>query len=110
MPDNLPEVTRIIKSMLGDDYNYDSTVSSSDFCAHHGLHLVILFSSETPKSMVIQCVQNSFRALYRTFTECCFIEDKGDIVFYKNRKGEAARIVADDVDCITSTVSGSTFA
>ncbi|KAF9453348.1 delta-12 fatty acid desaturase [Macrolepiota fuliginosa MF-IS2] len=63
---NLPQVTQIIKSVLGDDYNYDST--------------------------------NTFRALYRTFTQCCFIEDQGDIVFYKNRKGEAARIVADGVD------------
>lgn len=92
MTDNLPEVTRIIKSMLGDDYNYDSTVSLSDFCPHHSVFF------ETSKSMVTQCIQNTFRALYRTFTECCFIEDKGDIVFYKNRKGEAARVVADDID------------
>ncbi|KAF7762132.1 hypothetical protein Agabi119p4_8725 [Agaricus bisporus var. burnettii] len=63
---NLPQVTQIIKSVLGDDYNYDST--------------------------------NSFRALYRTFTQCCFIEDEGDIVFYRNSKGETARVVADDVD------------
>lgn len=41
--------------------------------------------------------QNTFRALYRTFTECCFIEDEGDIVFYKNGKGETARAVADDI-------------
>jgi len=63
---NLPQVTQIIKSILGDDYNYDST--------------------------------NTFRALYRTFTQCCFIEDEGDIVFYKNSKGEAARVVADDIN------------
>lgn len=35
--------------------------------------------------------QNTFRALYRSFTECCFIEDEGDIVFYKNKDGHAAR-------------------
>ncbi|KAF7308817.1 Delta-12 fatty acid desaturase [Mycena kentingensis (nom. inval.)] len=39
---------------------------------------------------------NSFRALYRTFTQCCFIEDDGDIVFYKNKDGVAARSLATD--------------
>ncbi|KAJ7180619.1 delta-12 fatty acid desaturase [Mycena filopes] len=39
---------------------------------------------------------NSFRALYRTFTQCCFIEDSGDIVFYKNKHGKAARVLAAD--------------
>ncbi|KAG6840653.1 hypothetical protein C0991_005332 [Blastosporella zonata] len=39
---------------------------------------------------------NTFRALYRTFTECCFIEDDGDVVFYKNRDGKAARVLAPD--------------
>ncbi|KAJ3925446.1 MAG: delta-12 fatty acid desaturase [Lentinula lateritia] len=37
---------------------------------------------------------NSFRALYRAFTECEFIEDEGDIAFYKNRQGRANRVVA----------------
>ncbi|KAF8057365.1 delta-12 fatty acid desaturase [Lyophyllum atratum] len=39
---------------------------------------------------------NTFRALYRTFTECCFIEDDGDIIFYKNKHGKAARVLAED--------------
>ncbi|KAJ7701503.1 delta-12 fatty acid desaturase [Mycena rosella] len=34
---------------------------------------------------------NCFRALYRSFTECTFIEDEGDIVFYKNRLGKTGR-------------------
>ncbi|KAF9017583.1 delta-12 fatty acid desaturase [Hymenopellis radicata] len=34
---------------------------------------------------------NSFWALYRTFRECCFVEDDGDILFYKNRKGQSTR-------------------
>ncbi|KAJ7281581.1 delta-12 fatty acid desaturase [Mycena rebaudengoi] len=38
----------------------------------------------------------TFRALYRTFTQCCFIEDDGDIVFYKNKDGKAARVLAHD--------------
>jgi hypothetical protein len=29
--------------------------------------------------------------LYRSFTQCLFIEDEGDIVFYKNKHGIAAR-------------------
>lgn len=39
--------------------------------------------------------QNTFRALYRTFTQCCFIEDDGDIVFYKNKDGKAQRVLAE---------------
>ncbi|EMD31908.1 hypothetical protein CERSUDRAFT_109092 [Gelatoporia subvermispora B] len=58
-----PEVTRAIREVLGEDYNYDST--------------------------------NSFYALYRSFTECCFVEEEGEIVFYKNRYGDAAREVAE---------------
>ncbi|KAL0570122.1 hypothetical protein V5O48_011838 [Marasmius crinis-equi] len=38
---------------------------------------------------------NTFRALYRNFVQCEFVEDEGDIVFYKNREGEAARFVAE---------------
>ena len=41
--------------------------------------------------------QNSFYALYRSFTECVFVEEDGDIIFYKNARGEAAREVADGV-------------
>lgn len=41
--------------------------------------------------------QNSFAALYRSFTECVFVEEEGDIVFYKNSRGEAARQLAEGV-------------
>ncbi|KAK6978221.1 delta-12 fatty acid desaturase [Favolaschia claudopus] len=37
-----------------------------------------------------------FRALYRSFTECAFVEDEGDIIFYKNTKGEAVRFLEGD--------------
>ncbi|KAL1696384.1 fatty acid desaturase-domain-containing protein [Schizophyllum commune] len=56
---NGPEITKAIKSVLKDDYNYDSTPS--------------------------------FYALYRSFTQCQFIENEGSIVFYKNRQGKAVR-------------------
>lgn len=89
--------------MLGDDYNYDSTVSFKRllYTSLAPIIISVLFSLSGKTSQhrwFLKCVQNTFRALYRTFTECCFIEDKGDIVFYKNRKGEAARVVADDID------------
>ena len=39
--------------------------------------------------------QNTLYALYRSFSECCFIEDEGEIVFYKNSHGLAARELAE---------------
>ena len=29
--------------------------------------------------------------MWRSFTQCTFIEDEGDIVFFKNQQGEAVR-------------------
>ncbi|GLB39262.1 putative fatty acid desaturase [Lyophyllum shimeji] len=58
---NGPQITKAIKTVLKDDYNYDSTPS--------------------------------FYALYRSFTNCQFIEEEGDIIFYKNKYGMAAREV-----------------
>jgi omega-6 fatty acid desaturase (delta-12 desaturase) len=46
--------------------------------------------------LILRGIQNTLRALYRTFTQCCFIEDDGDIVFYKNRDGKVKRALADD--------------
>ena len=40
---------------------------------------------------------NIFRALWRSFTECVFVEDEGDIVFYKNKDGAAQRALAKTV-------------
>jgi omega-6 fatty acid desaturase (delta-12 desaturase) len=37
-----------------------------------------------------------FRALYRSFTQCCFIEDEGDVIFYKNSKGKAQRFLSEE--------------
>jgi len=41
---------------------------------------------------------NTWRALYRSFTECQFVEDDGDIIFYKNSKGERVRKVAGEAE------------
>ncbi|KAI0072548.1 hypothetical protein K474DRAFT_1628832 [Panus rudis PR-1116 ss-1] len=35
-------------------------------------------------------------ALWRSFTQCTFIEPEGDVVFFKNQKGEPMRIVIDE--------------
>lgn len=58
---NGPQITDAIKTVLKDDYNYDSTPS--------------------------------FYALWRSFTQCLFIEEDEDIAFYKNKHGEALRVV-----------------
>ncbi|KAF8638483.1 hypothetical protein AX17_002172 [Amanita inopinata Kibby_2008] len=83
---NQPQVTEAIKRVLKEDYNYDSTVRRQ--------FGVLLFTSWSHDSH--DQTQNSFRALFRTFTQCCFIEDDGDIVFYKNMHGRAARFLVDD--------------
>lgn len=66
--------------MLKEHYNYDSTVSN--FCALCANDMLIP-------------LQNTFFALYRSFTECVFIEEDGAIVFYKNKHGHSQRDVAE---------------
>jgi omega-6 fatty acid desaturase (delta-12 desaturase) len=34
---------------------------------------------------------NTFRALYRSFSECLFVEDQGDVVFYNDKTGMPKR-------------------
>jgi len=54
---------------------------------------------------------NTFRALYRSFAQCEFVEDEGDIVMWKNRNGEVARRImgedeipdSSDTESITTT-------
>jgi hypothetical protein len=36
-------------------------------------------------------LQNTFYALWRSFTQCIFVEEEGGIVFYKDKHGEQAR-------------------
>lgn len=38
---------------------------------------------------------NLFYALWRSFNECVFVEDEGDVLFYKNMQGELNRQVAE---------------
>ncbi|KAF9511027.1 hypothetical protein BS47DRAFT_1373161 [Hydnum rufescens UP504] len=41
---------------------------------------------------------SSLRAYYRTFTQCLFVEDEGDIVFYKNKQGKRVRKAAGEAE------------
>nr|BAL02933.1 delta-12 fatty acid desaturase [Pholiota nameko] len=77
---------------------------SHDHVAHH-LFSSIPFYNQPQVTEAIKKVlkddhnydsTNTFRALYRTFTQCCFIEDDGDIVFYKNKDGKLSRVLAAD--------------
>ena len=53
---------------------------------------------------------NTFRALYRSFTQCEFVEDEGGIVMWKNRKGEAARKVLGEAESSnTQSIVASTL-
>lgn len=61
---NGPQITKVLKLVLSEDYNYDPTPS--------------------------------FYALWRSFTKCIFVEEDGDIIFYKDKNGKAARQLAED--------------
>lgn len=41
---------------------------------------------------------NTFRALWRSFTKCVFVEDEGEVVFYKDMQGETLREVAESIE------------
>ena len=82
---NGPEITKHVREVLKDDYNFDSTVSP-----HTALFIHV--------TLLIR-VQNTAYALWRSFTQCLFIEDEheaGGIVFYKNKHGEQARQLTPD--------------
>ena len=81
---NGPEITKAIRLVLGDSYNYDSTVRC-------------FIATFPASSLTINIIQPTFYALYRSFTECIFVEEVGDILFYKNKDGVAQRKVADFV-------------
>lgn len=38
------------------------------------------------------------RALWRSFTHCLFVEDEGNIVFFKDTAGNAHRVVSAELD------------
>jgi len=40
-----------------------------------------------------QTDENCWKSLFKSYSQCRFVEDEGDVVFYKNAKGKAARAV-----------------
>jgi len=77
---------------------------SHDHVAHHFLSMIPFYNApkvtEAIKPVLGEWYNrdttNSFRALYRSFSQCCFIEETGDIVFYKDRNGVVGRELAAD--------------
>ncbi|KAH7890990.1 delta-12 fatty acid desaturase [Phlebopus sp. FC_14] len=75
---------------------------SHDHVAHHFFTLAPFYN--LPE--ITRCIKpvlgaeynydstNAFRALHRAFTECVFIEDDGEVLFYKNIEGRAVRKLA----------------
>ncbi|KAF5313871.1 hypothetical protein D9619_013113 [Psilocybe cf. subviscida] len=77
---------------------------SHDHVAHHLFSSIPFYNQPLVTEAIKKVLKddhnydssNTFRALYRTFTQCCFIEDDGDIIFYKNKDGKAQRVLAAD--------------
>ncbi|KAF7336670.1 Acyl-lipid omega-3 desaturase (Cytochrome b5), endoplasmic reticulum [Mycena venus] len=75
--------------------------ASHDHIAHHLFSSIPFYNQPQVTERIKPLLKNhynydstnTFRALYRSFTQCRFIEDDGDIAFYKNKDGEAARTV-----------------
>ncbi|KAF8324729.1 fatty acid conjugase, partial [Cantharellus anzutake] len=40
---------------------------------------------------------NTYRSIWRNFTQCQFVEDEGDVVFYRDRKGVPTRVMEGSV-------------
>ena len=54
-----------------------------------------------PPACTLTHAQNTFYALYRSFTQCVYVDDDEPVVFYRNRRGEAVRDVArDELACL----------
>jgi hypothetical protein len=89
--DNQPQVTLALKTLLGPDYMYDSTVT-------------LVLASKDKTCTDASHVQPVYRAVYRAFTQCYFVEDDDEVVFYKDKNGRQGRQLArDSVLNITKT-------
>ncbi|TFK53584.1 hypothetical protein OE88DRAFT_1655769 [Heliocybe sulcata] len=83
---------------------------SHDHIAHHLFSRIPFYNQPEVTKQLIRVLKehynydstNTFRALYRSFTECCFIEDEGDIVFYKNQDGVPQRELKEEDEDVDS--------
>ena len=69
-------VAHHVSSKIPHYHAWEATDALRALFAKHGIHL--------------QGRPGSWGEVYRVFRECKFVEDEGDIVFYKNARGLAA--------------------
>ncbi|KNE87543.1 hypothetical protein PSTG_19072, partial [Puccinia striiformis f. sp. tritici PST-78] len=50
--------------------------------------------------------ENCYKSLWRCYTQARFVEDEGDVVFFKNAKGQAARRLFNPDSKISGSHSG----
>ena len=94
---------------------------SHDHVAHHFFSTIPFYNQPYVTEHIKRVLKDeynydpgsSFYALYRSFTECCFIEDDGAIVFYKNRDGKQQRYLDGEVEDVRrkrgSTLEGKAW-
>jgi len=75
---------------------------SHDHVAHHFFSSIPFYNGPELSKHVRKALgedynndsSNTWRALYRSFVECQFVESEGDIIMWKNREGVALRKIA----------------
>lgn len=68
----------------------------------------LLLSIPTPSAhtQAYTFIQPTIHALWRSFTQCVFVEDVGQVVFYKNCEGVGVREAVEDADAAGAEVGG----
>ena len=72
---------------------------SHDHVAHHFFSRIPFYHAPAVTKAIKEVLgddycydsTNTIRALYRTFTQCIFVDDEGDVVFYRDKRGKAHR-------------------
>lgn len=92
-------ITTIDRPLLGWVGRFFFHNVSHDHVAHHLVSSIPHYNGERVTEAIKKVLKddynydssNTFRALYRSFSECLFIEDEGDVVFYLNKTGKTGR-------------------
>ncbi|KAF8321137.1 hypothetical protein DL93DRAFT_2163444 [Clavulina sp. PMI_390] len=88
-------ITTIDRPLLGWIGRFFLHNVSHDHVAHHLISSIPHWNGQEATAALRKVLgddynydsSNTFRALYRSFSECLFIEDTGDVVFYHGKKG-----------------------
>lgn len=94
-------VTTVDRPLMGWQGRFFLHNISHDHVAHHFFSSIPFYNGPELSQHVRKALgtdynsdsTNTWRALYRSFTECQFVEDDGNIVMWKNRAGERLRKV-----------------